>query len=76
LLGLLVAWLVSFPGDAIARAIVEKQTHQPLKESLFAFPPLLMAGIVVFATLVATLAAVYPARKAARVNPVTALRHE
>ena len=76
LLGLLVAWLVSFPGDAIARAIVEKQTHQPLKESLFAFPPLLVTGIVAFATLVATLAAVYPARQAARVNPVTALRHE
>jgi putative ABC transport system permease protein len=76
LLGLLVAWLVSFPGDAVARAIVEKQTHQPLKESLFAFPTFLVTGIVVFATLVATLAAVYPARKAARVNPVTALRHE
>jgi putative ABC transport system permease protein len=76
LLGLLCGWLSSFPLNAVARSIVEKQTRQPLEESLFAFPPALMAGIVGFAALVTTLAAVYPARRAARVNPVTALRHE
>jgi putative ABC transport system permease protein len=76
LLGLLCGWLSSFPLNALARSIVEKQTRQPLEESLFAFPPVLMAGIVGFAALVTTLAAVYPARRAARVNPVTALRHE
>jgi putative ABC transport system permease protein len=76
LLGLLAGWLASFPLNAVARSIVEKQTHQPLEESLFAFPPLLMAAIVAGATIVATLAAVYPARRAAKVNPVTALRHE
>jgi putative ABC transport system permease protein len=76
LLGLLAAWIVSFPGNAIARSIVEKQTRRPLEESLFAFPPMVMAGIVLFAATITTLAAVYPARRAARVNPVTALRHE
>ncbi len=35
-----------------------------------------MLVVVLFAVLVTTLAAVYPARRAARVNPVTALRHE
>jgi putative ABC transport system permease protein len=76
LLGLLAAWLLSFPGNAIARSIVEKETRQPLEESLFAFPPLIIIGIVIFAAVVTTLGAVYPARRAARVNPVTALRHE
>ena len=76
LLGLLAAWLTSFPVNAVARSIVEKQTRQPLEESLFVFPPLEMAVIVGFAAVVATLAAVYPARRAAKVNPVTALRHE
>jgi putative ABC transport system permease protein len=76
LLGLLAAWLISFPGNAIARSIVEKQTRRPLEESLFAFPALTMAGIVLSAAIITTLGAVYPARRAARVNPVTALRHE
>jgi putative ABC transport system permease protein len=76
LVGLLCGWLASFPLNAVARSIVEKQTRQPMEDSLFAFPPILMAGIVGFAALVTTLAAVYPARRAARVNPVTALRHE
>jgi putative ABC transport system permease protein len=76
LLGLLAGWLSSFPLNAVARSIVEKQTRQPLEESLFAFPPLLMGGILAFAAIVTTLAAVYPARRAAKVNPVTALRHE
>jgi putative ABC transport system permease protein len=76
LLGLLAGWLASFPLNAVARSIVEKQTRQPLEDSLFAFPPATMAAIVGFAALVTTLAAVYPARRAAKVNPVTALRHE
>jgi putative ABC transport system permease protein len=74
--GLLVGWLVSFPGDAFARSIIEKQSKAPFTDTLFAFPPWLTVGVVAFAVMVATLAAVYPARRAARVNPVTALRHE
>jgi putative ABC transport system permease protein len=75
-IGLLCGWLVSFPVDAFARSFIEKQTKTPFHETLFAFPPWLTLGVMGFAIAVTTLAAVYPARRAARVNPVTALRHE
>ena len=47
-----------------------------LKESLFVFPPWITVGSVVFACVITTVAAVYPAHRAARVNPIAALRHE
>jgi putative ABC transport system permease protein len=75
-LGLFFGWLASFPGDAIARHIMEKQTGSPADVSVFAFPLWLNLGVPLFACVVTTLAAVYPARRAAKVNPVTALRHE
>jgi putative ABC transport system permease protein len=75
-LGLLAGWLTSFPGDAMARKVVESEGMTQLEESLFVFPLWLTLGVLVVATFIATLAAVYPARRAARVNPITALRHE
>jgi putative ABC transport system permease protein len=75
-LGLLCSWLASFPGDAVARSLVEKHTQTKLEESLFVFPPWLTLGVLAFAVALTTLAAVYPARRAAKVNPITALRHE
>ena len=76
LLGLLLSWLISFPGDAWVRSMVNKQLTVKLEESLFAFPWWLVAGAPLFAMFVTTLAAVLPARRAARINPVEALRHE
>ena len=75
-IGLLAGWLASFPGDRIARAIVQKQLGTVLEQSLFVFPPWLLLGVPAFALLVTTVAAVYPARRAARINPMQALRHE
>ena len=74
--GLLVSWLASFPGDSIARRIIEEQTHGTMEGSVFAFPLWLTIGVPLFACLVTTLAAAYPARRASRIDPIAALRHE
>jgi putative ABC transport system permease protein len=75
-LGLTLAWAASFPADHWLRSLVQRDLKVDLKEKLFVFPPWLLGTVIGFAVLVTTLAAVYPARRAAKVNPVTALRHE
>jgi len=75
-LGLALGWLASFPGEAIARSIIERQNEVPLKGTLFAFPAWLVAGVPLLVCLITILAALYPAIRAARVDPVTSLRHE
>ncbi len=47
-----------------------------LKGSIFAFPGWIAATVVLFTVAVTTVAAFYPARHAAKVDPVTALRHD
>jgi len=76
LIGLLLAWLVSFPGDAWVKSYVAKRIEVDLKDSVFDFPWWLIVGAPLLVTLITTIAAVLPARKASRVNPITALRHD
>ena len=72
----MLSWLASFPGDGVARSLVSKHTPLTLEGSLFVFPWWLMLGVPLFVSLLTMLSAVYPARRAARVDPIKALRHE
>ena len=76
LIGLALAYLASYPGAAIAKSIMEPQTQTPVKGSLFVYPLWLVLGAPALAALITTLAAVYPAHRAASVDPITSLRHE
>jgi putative ABC transport system permease protein len=75
-LGLLLAIASSYPGDAWVRAMVARDIKIELKGALFVFPAWLSLTVLGFAVVTTTLAAVYPARRAAMVDPVAALRHE
>jgi ABC-type lipoprotein release transport system permease subunit len=76
-LGLLLGWVISFPADAWVRSIVEQMDSSArLETSIFVFPAWLVVGVPLFACAMTTLAAFYPARRAARVNPIAALRHD
>jgi putative ABC transport system permease protein len=75
-IGLFLAWAASFPGDAWVRSIVSRDLKITLKQPIFVFPPWVILTVIAFAIIVTTLAAVYPARRAARVDPIAALRHE
>jgi putative ABC transport system permease protein len=75
-LGMLLSWLVSFPGEAVARSVMQKQTGTPPAGSLFVFPLAVTLGVPALTSAITTLAALFPSRRAVRVNPVAALRHE
>lgn len=75
-LGLLLAWSATFPADAWVKSMVERRLNIQLDQSIFAFPWWLVVGVPFFAWLVTTVAAYYPARRASRIDPIQALRHE
>jgi ABC-type antimicrobial peptide transport system permease subunit len=74
-LGCLVAWGI----DAAANRLAYRFLLKPQGASFvdfFALPPYLWLGAIVFAVLISIIAALYPAARAARIDPVRALRHD
>ncbi|MBA4064093.1 MAG: hypothetical protein C0501_10350 [Isosphaera sp.] len=68
---------LAVPADAWVRGVMQQQMGAEVltTPTVFAFPPWLWVGAVGFAVLVTTAAAYYPARRAARVHPIDALRY-
>jgi ABC-type lipoprotein release transport system permease subunit len=74
LAGLAAAWLASFPGDRFAQHLIATQTPIQIDGSVFAFRAWMVLGVPAAVGLLTTLAAVYPAWRAARIDPIEALR--
>jgi putative ABC transport system permease protein len=74
-LGVLLAWGI----DALANRLAYRFILKPQGASFIDFfdlPPYLWLGAILFALLVSIAAALYPAARAARIDPVRALRHD
>jgi ABC-type antimicrobial peptide transport system permease subunit len=74
-IGSLAAWGI----DGLANRLAYRFLLKPQGASFvdfFSIPPYLWLGAIVFALSVSILAALYPASRAARIDPVRALRHD
>lgn len=74
-LGVLLAWGI----DGLANRLAYRFILKPQGASFidfFSLPPYLSIGAILFALVVSIAAALYPASRAARIDPVRALRHD
>ncbi len=72
--GCLLGWATSLLINRIVNIILTRQGMPEI--AYFAFPAWVFLGAVAFSLLVSLVSGVYPARRAARVDPVVALRHD
>jgi putative ABC transport system permease protein len=76
-LGLALARGLAIPADAWVQDIMRTQMEEEklMSNTIFVFPLWLWFASVAFAVLLTTVAAYYPARRAAKIHPIEALRY-
>ncbi len=74
-IGLLFAWLLGL-GLNEAIEIISRHREQPLHGQFFLVTPLLAIGAISFAIFIGLVAGLLPAHRAAKLDPLEALRHE
>ena len=72
--GLMLGWLVTRVANQVMNTMVLPDNQGPI--DLFYFPVWLILGAVGFSVFVSLAAGLYPAIRAARIDPVRALRHD
>jgi putative ABC transport system permease protein len=73
--GCVLGWAVSLVINRVVNFYAARQGGVPFVD-YFAFPVWIFLGAIGFAVLVSLVSGLYPARRAARVDPVVALRHD
>jgi ABC-type lipoprotein release transport system permease subunit len=74
-IGSLAAWGIDGISNRLAYRFILKPQGASFVD-FFSLPPYLWMGAILFALIVSILAALYPAARAARIDPVRALRHD